>query len=66
MKILIIGSTSVFGDILVSYLKKFGEIKTAGRRQADIFFDLESSDQVPKVDEFLNKSKQWQEEFNKF
>lgn len=47
MKSLVIGSTSVIGKAIARQLSRFGQVKLAGRREADLVFDLSS--QVPCV-----------------
>lgn len=42
MKSLVIGSTSVIGKALARELSRLGQVKLAGRRDADISFDLSS------------------------
>lgn len=50
MKSLVIGSTSVIGKAVARELSRHGQVKLAGRRDADVAFDL--SNQVPvTVDE---------------
>lgn len=51
MKSLVIGSTSVIGKALVKAFSLLGEVKTAGRRDADIFFDLSQWDSPVHLDE---------------
>ena len=41
---LIVGSTSVIGGAIASELKALGQVRTAGRRNADIAFDLTQPD----------------------
>lgn len=45
MKSLVIGSTSVIGKAVAQALSRYGQVKMAGRREADIGFDL--SNPVP-------------------
>lgn len=45
MKSLVIGSTSVIGKAVARMLSRYGQVKLAGRREADLTFDLSS--QVP-------------------
>ncbi len=40
MKSLVIGSTSVIGRAVAQALSRYGQVKLAGRREADIVFDL--------------------------
>jgi nucleoside-diphosphate-sugar epimerase len=40
MKSLVIGSTSVVGKAVAQALSRYGQVKLAGRREADITFDL--------------------------
>lgn len=49
--ILLIGSTSVIGDALAVELADLGRVKTAGRRNADITFDLANPAALGAVDE---------------
>jgi nucleoside-diphosphate-sugar epimerase len=42
MKSLVIGSTSVVGKAVAQALSRYGQVKLAGRREADITFDLSS------------------------
>ena len=52
MKVLIVGSTSVVGKALKDCLTLQGlEVKLAGRREADIKFDLAIWDEQPNLDE---------------
>ncbi|MDD0976765.1 NAD-dependent epimerase/dehydratase family protein [Pseudomonas fontis] len=51
MKTLVIGSTSVIGTALANAFCALGEVKTAGRRDADIFFDLSQWDSPVAVSE---------------
>jgi nucleoside-diphosphate-sugar epimerase len=52
LKILIVGSTSVIGRALAEFLTSQGvEVKLAGRRDADIFFDLSVLDAPPAINE---------------
>lgn len=47
MKSLVIGSTSVIGKAVARELSRYGQVKLAGRRSADIAFDLNS--QLPSA-----------------
>lgn len=47
MRSLLIGSTSVIGQAIAARLATLGEVRTAGRREADFPFDLERSDNPP-------------------
>jgi len=40
MKSLVIGSTSTIGKAVARSLSRLGPVKLAGRRKADILFDL--------------------------
>ena len=51
MKTLMIGSTSIIGGHIATRLGRFGEVKFAGRRAADIDFDITKWDVLPKVNE---------------
>lgn len=44
---LVIGSTSVIGQAIAHGLAQLGPVQTAGRRDADVFFDLSQPDRVP-------------------
>lgn len=45
MKSLVVGSTSAIGKAIARELSRYGQVKLAGRRDADVIFDLSS--QVP-------------------
>lgn len=47
MNSLVIGSTSVIGQAIAHGLAQLGPVQTAGRRDADVFFDLSQPDRVP-------------------
>ena len=47
MNSLVIGSTSVIGQALIAALSRLGPVKSAGRRDADLFFDLGQPDSAP-------------------
>lgn len=47
MKILIVGSTSVIGKAVAKRLATLGGVKLAGRREADIAFDLTAWQELP-------------------
>lgn len=49
MKILIVGSTSAIAQALAARLASLGEVKMAGRRDADIFIDLSGPDDFSSV-----------------
>lgn len=49
MKILIVGSTSAIARALAARLASLGEVKMAGRRDADIFIDLSIPDDFSSV-----------------
>ncbi len=51
MKILIVGNSSVIGQAFATALKPYGEICMAGRKNADIFFDLAECNKTPETDE---------------
>ncbi|MCJ8204758.1 NAD(P)-dependent oxidoreductase [Pseudomonas sp. RGM2987] len=44
MKSLVIGSTSVIGKAIAAELSRHGQVKLAGRREADLAFDLSSQE----------------------
>lgn len=54
MKVLIIGSTAVIGKALVQRLSLFCSVKLAGRRDADIVFDLTDWRDQPDPNEFFD------------
>jgi len=47
VKSLVIGSTSSIGRAIATSLASLGEVRTAGRRDADFLLDLSSADAVP-------------------
>lgn len=51
MKSLVIGSTSVIGKAVASALAQLGPVKTAGRRDADLFLDLSQPDSAVPITE---------------
>lgn len=51
MKILIVGSTSAIVKALVPRFERLGEVKLAGRKAADIKFDLTQWRELPKIEE---------------
>lgn len=51
MKILIVGSTSVIGQTFAARLRALGEVRTAGRREADFQFDLTQWERMPEIEE---------------
>ncbi len=54
MKILVIGSTSVIGRALSFELASLCIIKTAGRRNADFFINLENWSEIPDISDYYD------------
>jgi len=54
VRILIIGSTSVIGKALAVRLAHLGEVRLAGRREADILFDLAEWRELPESGELFD------------
>lgn len=51
MKILLIGGTSSIGRAIAEKMIRLGRVVSAGRREAEVFFDLTHWDSIPVVDE---------------
>jgi len=51
MKILLVGGTSSVGHSIAEKMTRLGQVISAGRREAEVFFDLTHWDSIPVVDE---------------
>lgn len=51
MRVLIIGGSSVIGKALAARLADIAEVRLAGRRDADLYFDLSEWREIPDVQE---------------
>ena len=51
MKILLIGGTSSIGHSIAEKINRLGQVTSAGRREAKVFFDLTQWESVPTIDD---------------